>query len=209
MRLYTKLFVGALAATALFASLATSASARNISISNRNIRTVFTPLVLDPSIGGNISCTVTLEGTFHSNTIAKVANSLIGYITRASVDTPNCVQAEGNSRALVRQESLPWHIRYRSFEGALPNVTLRIQLINAGFDLLGTPVGTCRYTASPLGIIGGASGGNIGGTSTTLAAENGVVIPSSTPFCPSGQFSSAPTPVTLLGTTTAITVRLI
>jgi hypothetical protein len=150
-----------------------------------------------------------LEGTFHSNTIAKVANSLIGYITRATFNTPGCVQEEGSTRALVLQETLPWHIRYSGFIGTLPNVRFRLQFINLVLELLGTPVGTCRYSASPFGIIGGAAGGTIGGTSTTLTAENGVVIPSSTPFCPSTQFSSGAAAVTLLGTTTAITVRLI
>jgi hypothetical protein len=212
MRLYTKLFLGALAATALFASLAGSASARNLSISNRNIRTVFAPLQFGSSeLGLTISCNVTLEGTFHSNTIAKVVNSLVGYITRATADTPNCREnTGGTARALVRQETLPWHIRYVGFIGTLPNVRVRLQLINAGFRILGLPFGlTCNYLASPFGIVEGpAVGSNINSGSAFLRAEEAQTFESGGFGCPNGRFFGRGA-ITLLGTTTAITVRLI
>jgi hypothetical protein len=211
MRLYSKLFIGALAATALFASLATSASARNLSISNRNIRTAFAPLRFG-SESLTISCNVTLEGTFHSNTINKVINSLVGYITRATVDTPRCSDSSGGTaRALVRQESLPWHIRYVGFIGTLPNVRVRLQLINATFRLLGLPFGlSCDYRASPFGIVEGpAAGTNINTGNAFLRAEEGQSFESSSSFlCPRGFFQGRGA-VTLLGTTTPITVRLI
>jgi hypothetical protein len=214
MRLTKKLLVAALATTALFAALTSSASARSFSTSETRIRTVFRPLILNASNGDRVSCTVTLEGTFHYRTFLKVERSLIGYITRAIVDLPNCRSAGSstNIRALVLTETLPWHVRYISFARTLPAVTIRVRLLRAGFDLLGVPiVGTCKYLATPDGILGGPAGGaiNEGTGATTLRAEEGTSISSSTFGCPSGNFSSGATPVTVLGTETAIRVTLI
>src|SRR5215208_987775 len=81
MRWYMKFFVGAIAATALVALLAGSASAKIYDFDERRIRVVFAPLQLaSPAASQTISCNVTLEGTFHASTINKVVNSLIGYI---------------------------------------------------------------------------------------------------------------------------------
>jgi len=213
MRWTKKLLLAALAATALFAALASTAGARNFSVSNSNIRSVFRPLEF---ISGEnrISCTVTMEGTFHYRTIVKVANALIGYITRAIVDERNC-RSEGplgrNIRARVRNETLPWHVRYVSFTGRLPDVTIRIRLLRAGFNLEPVPiVGTCRYTATADGIIGGPRGGAITeeGGNATVTADEAIRFSSETFGCPQGFFRGR-TPITLLGTETAIRVTLI
>src|SRR5215208_1541677 len=211
MRLYTKLLVGTLAATGLFASLATGASARVISLSNRNIRSVYAPLQF-ASESQTISCNLTMEGTFHSSTISKVVGSLIGYITRATVDTPNCIDnSGGTARALIPQATLPWHIKYVAFIGTLPSVRIRDQLINTALRVLGLPFGLlCEYRASPFYIIEGPlSGSNINSGSTSTRAEELQEFASPSSFlCPNGRFIGRG-PVTLLGTTTAITVRLI
>jgi hypothetical protein len=210
MRLYTKLFVSALAATALFALLATSASARNFSTSNRNIRTVFAPLQFAGSNNQTIECQVTLEGTFHASTISKVVNSLVGYINRATANTSTCNDSTGGTgRALVRQESLPWHIRYIGFIGTLPNVRVRLQLINVTVRILGLPFGlSCEYRANPYYIVEGpASGSNINTGNAFLRAEEVQGFESGIP-CPSANFIGRGA-VTLTGNTTAITVRLI
>jgi len=211
MRFTRKLMLTALAATALLAAIATTSAAREFETTNQNIRVVFRPLRLIASTGDTVSCTVTLEGSFHYRTIRKVEGSLIGYITRAIVDTPNCrsgPQAGISGAALT--ETLPWHITYVNFEGALPNVTFRIRLNRAAFKLIGVPIiGTCRYTSSPNGIVGGPLGRFITEGSATITAERGIRIRSETFGCPEGQFESDPTPVVLLGTTTAVTVRLI
>jgi hypothetical protein len=55
----------------------------------------------------------------HSRTLAKVAESLIGYVTRAALAGVRCT---GGS-ATVQTEALPWHIRYASFRGTLPNIS--------------------------------------------------------------------------------------
>jgi hypothetical protein len=213
MHLTKKLLVAALAATALFAALTSSASARSFSISNQNIRAVFRPLIFQSNNGDRVSCTVTLEGTFHYRTFLKVERSLIGYITRAITDLPNC-RSEGistNIRARVLTETLPWHVRYISFTGRLPEVTVRLRLLRAGFDLLGVPiVGTCKYLIEPDGILGGPAGGAIteGTRNATIRAEELQRFASRTFGCPEGQFIGRAN-VTLLGTETAITVTLI
>ena len=57
-----------------------------------------------------------LEGSFHSATAAKTLGSLMGYVTSAILGP--C--ASGTATAL--RETLPWHIRYSGFEGALPEI---------------------------------------------------------------------------------------
>jgi len=213
MRLTRKLVLTALAATALLAALATTSAAREFETSEQRIRVVFRPLILKASSGDSVSCTVTLEGSFHYRTIRKVAASLIGYITRAIVETANCGSGPTTGiTAAALTETLPWHITYVDFSGTLPNVTFRIKLNNAGFNLINVPIiGRCRYTATTNGIVGGPGGNEIteGTRNSTVTAENGIRIRSSTFGCPEGQFESAPTPVTIQGGTTPVTVRLI
>jgi len=213
MRLTRKLVLTALAATALLAAIATTSAAREFETSETRIRTVFRPLILRSSSGDSVTCTVTLEGSFHYRTIRKVEGSLIGYITRAIVETPTCRSSPTPGiTAAALTETLPWHITYVDFSGALPNVTFRIKLNRAGFNLINVPfIGRCRFTASPNGIVGGPGGNEIteGTRNSTIRAEEGIRIRSETIGCPEGQFSSGPTPVTVQGGTTAVTVRLI
>jgi len=206
--------IATLAATAFLAAITTAvASAREFESSNQNTRIVFRPVILHASNGDSVSCTITLEGSFHYRTIRKVEAALVGYITRAIVDTPNCRSGPNTGiRAVALTETLPWHITYVDFSGTLPNVTLRFKLNNTSFALLGVPIiGTCRYRASPNGIIGGPVGREIteGTRNATITVEEGASIRSETFSCPAGQFTSGPTPIVQLGTTTAITVRLI
>jgi len=213
MRSTRRLLNAALAASALLAALTTSAAAREIATSAQNARAVFRPLILF-SGETRVSCTVTLEATFHYRTIRKI-ESLIGYVTRAIIDEPNC-RSEGplgrNLRARVLTETLPWHIRYISFAGRLPAVTLRLRLIRAGFDIINVPlVGTCKVNATIEGVVGGPGGREIteGTRNATLAAESGARIRSETFGCPEGAFTSGAEPLTVLGTATPITVTLI
>jgi hypothetical protein len=213
MRSTKHLLTAALAATALFAALASSASARSFSISNSNIRAVYKPLVFLASNGSNITCTLTLEGTFHYRTFLKVERALIGYITRAIIETPTCrsTGASTNIRAHVLTETLPWHARYIGFIGRLPEVTIRLRVERTGFDLINVPiVGTCKYVAESEGIVGGPAGREINegtGNATVRADESGR-FPSRTFGCPEGQFLGR-SPVTLLGTETPIRITLI
>src|ERR1044072_5117125 len=67
------------------------ASANRISTSNRRFRATFTPFHTEDENGANVvDCDVTLEGSLHSATFAKVGNALIGQITRAEVNRLAC-----------------------------------------------------------------------------------------------------------------------
>jgi hypothetical protein len=212
MRLYSKLVVTAMVTTALFASLAAVASGRNFAASTRNIRVAFEPLSIISSINATTRCRVTLEGSFHCSTIAKVPGALIGYITRATSDLPNCRSSSFSIKGSVRQETLPWHVRYVSFFGMLPRVQVAIALEEVGIRLLEVPItGNCEYQETIRAIISGPAGipGNISEGPATILTEPGITIASETAMCPTARFESAFTPITVLGTTTNITLRLI
>ena len=129
----SKLILAAMAATLVMAFATTTASARNLSLSHGSLwRVVWTPLTFRNGNTTLAQCNVTLEGSFHYTTIAKVAEQLIGYITKAIVDNPGCP----SGRATVLTQNLPWHIRYRGFEGSLPSITgVRIGLVGARFRI--------------------------------------------------------------------------
>ncbi len=112
----SKLLFSVLAATVLLGGLVSTADARNLSVSSQTTRVTFTRINFAGGFG-TVECEVSLTLTFHSRTIAKTLNALIGYITAATVN--RC--ARGG--ATINQASLPWHARYRSFGGTLPNIT--------------------------------------------------------------------------------------
>jgi hypothetical protein len=115
-----------LAASMLMAFAVGSAAARNLSISNQQIRSTFRTMELAVEGIGTDRCDVTLEGSLHARTIAKVVNTLLGYITR--VTTAGCTLTTGIL-------NLPWHVRYRGFSGNLPDITLMmVRVIRASFS---------------------------------------------------------------------------
>ena len=213
MRPTWKLAIATLAATTLLAALTTTSPAREFETSEQRIRVVFRPLRLLSSSGDTVSCTVTLEGSFHYRTIRKVERSLIGYITKAIIATPNCVSSpEAGIRIAALTETLPWHLTYVDFSGTLPNVTARIKLNRFSFNFINVPIiGRCRYTASPNYILGGPVGGAIteGTRNATATIEGATRIRSETFGCPEFQAESVPTSVTIQGGTTPVTIRLI
>jgi len=110
-----KLLLAAVGATVLLGALVSSASARNFEQSSQRTRAIFTNVEFHLP-GATTRCALTLEGSLHSRTIAKVAGSLVGYITRADLG----VCAAGTATILTT--TLPWHVRYSGFEGALPEI---------------------------------------------------------------------------------------
>jgi len=127
MRKSSKLLFTGMAAAFLMAFAVGTASANHLSISSRLVIIRWTPLRF--IAGSNtISCNVTLEGSFHSATIAKVNEALVGHISRGSVNS-----CTGGS-ATILNETLPWHVRYAGFTGTLPNITgINLRLISASF----------------------------------------------------------------------------
>jgi hypothetical protein len=92
-----------------------------------------------------IACPVTLEGSFHSGTIRKAIGALIGYITRATANPTSCT---GGGMTLLR-ETLPWHIRYRGFQGVLPRIeVVRIDIVDYSMLILFGTVGACLFRST-------------------------------------------------------------
>jgi len=189
-----------------------SALARTLSLSNTNFRVVWTPLTLyEPFNFFTIRCNVTLEGSFHERTFAKVFGTLVGYVTRAAISHP-CTGGEawfwnGTEGALTGASSLPWHLRYEGFSGTLPSiasVSLTItrpkQTISSGICLGTFEKASWGMVASrsPGGTLNWSSATTGGVTWTRLAGE-----------CPEPAARGTSGTVTLLGTTTAITLTLI
>jgi len=158
MRNRSKLILSAFTSALILAGAVGTASANNLSINEQSFRTIWTPLVLSNGPGGGgeiqIECNVTLEGSFHSHTIAKVIGTLLGFITRAIVDHNSC--NGGDAWALTEEETgnetLPWHVTYEGFGGTLPNITSVRLLLTTHFSsepgLFGI---TCLYSGNASG----------------------------------------------------------
>jgi hypothetical protein len=139
------------AAALLLTASATTATARNLSTSEQSFRATFTGLEF--TANAMIRCRVTLEGSFHSRTIPKVARTLVGAITRAIVGHP-CTgggEAWADNGAETQPlgtapNRLPYHITYESFSGTLPAIrTVNLGLSRASFVMQVTVLGlTCR-----------------------------------------------------------------
>jgi hypothetical protein len=211
MSSWSKPFLAALATAAFFAALAASASARNFSLTNRNIRVVWEaarPIeFLVGGLGTTVRCRVTLEGSFHCATFAKIAEALVGYISRATIEQETCREPMG-TKAEITQTSLPWHLRYVSFSGTLPRVNPRIKFMGARLLVLAFFGRACPYRFNPQFIFGGPAGNDITEGNTSVKPDESEVIESEAAECPVLRYLSAPVPITLLGTTTGIRIRL-
>jgi hypothetical protein len=140
----SKLILAGLAAALVMAFAANTASARNLSISHGELWTAeWSQLKFESGGSPQVECDVTLEGSFHYRTFLKVPRALVGYITRAIAN--HCLRGS----ATVLTTNLPWHIRYRGFEGTLPNITgIRLELILAEFQIKNALNVTCLSTTS-------------------------------------------------------------
>ncbi len=113
---FIKLLFVVVGATALLGAFVSSASARNLSISSQTNTVLWRAARFAGGIGGAVECEIKASGSFHARTIAKVV-ALVGYITEATF--LRCARGS----ATINQASLPWHRRYSSFVGTLPNIT--------------------------------------------------------------------------------------
>jgi hypothetical protein len=109
-----KLLLATVGASVFLGALVSGASARNLSTSGQSFRAAFREVRL--TAFEEVSCQVTLEGSMHARTMAKVISSLVGYIIGARLGP--CT----GGTVTINRETLPWHDRYSSFEGALPNI---------------------------------------------------------------------------------------
>jgi len=85
-------------------------------------------------------CPVTLESSFHTQTITKTVGTLIGYVTRASLG--RCITGS----ATILSETLPWHIQYGGFSESLPRPKPIQNLVGASFRISNSFIGSCLAT---------------------------------------------------------------
>jgi len=176
MRTSVKLTLTALAASLLLSAAISTASARDLVITNQNFRATWASLEFS---GAAVTrCAVTLEGSFHYRTIVKNPRSLIGLITRAIVNRP-CIEGTGSAfngveryNGITPANTLPWHVTYEGFTGRLPNIeTLLILLARArfGIEIVGCAVQVGNETDNITGSAAREAGGGI----TTLTPVEG------------------------------------
>jgi hypothetical protein len=155
MRHRTKLAMSALVAALALSAAVTTVDARRIELSNQRFLAIWeglNKLTFENSAGTlHVACRATLEGSFHSRTLSKVSSQLIGYVTSAAITRPceggdawfqNGTEEIGTEG---RPSTLPWHIRYDSFAGLLPNITsIRVQVVEMAY-LVHNEVLNCLY----------------------------------------------------------------
>ena len=202
-----KLILATVGATVLLGALVSSASARNISVSNQFIQSQWRRVTFE-AIGIRIVCEVHLEGSLHRRTLAKRVGSLIGCITQAELQRDLDPDGCETGFATILRETLPWHVRYLGFAGTLPNITqIIVNVIRAAFQVQeagGGPL--CLATTTEARPATGTFNREVGTRILTTAIIGGT-IPTNCLF--NGTLSSEPAPVFLLGTTNRITVTLI
>lgn len=199
MRNRISVALAALAAALTLAVAVESASANRLSYSSQAFKIIWTSLTFSES-GGNfpISCPVTLEGSFHSRTMAKVRDALVAFISRAVVNNPACTEGQ----ATILSASLPWHVTYQGFSGSLPSMTgVRHYLIGAAFQVepgLGISCLARSTTTSPAA---GDATREAGGSITSLTPDSSLPIPVTGTACPSAGIFSGSGEVFVLGST--------
>ncbi|HEV7774720.1 MAG TPA: hypothetical protein VGO48_15675 [Conexibacter sp.] len=111
-----RLLFAAVGAAVLLGALVSSASAGRLSHSSLTLDATYARMDIRGGLG-TVECEVITNETLHTRAITKTRLLLMGYITAANVN--RC--ARGGATFL--RETLPWHVRYDSFTGTLPNIT--------------------------------------------------------------------------------------
>jgi hypothetical protein len=200
-----KLALAACTAALLLAASVGVASARRIEQSAQLFAAVWTELKFIPvEFGVTVGCNATMTGSFHSRTLSKVAEQLIGYVTRIVI-AANCV---GGS-ATPLEETYPWHIRFASFSGTLPNITnIKVRIAGAEIGVRTTEM-TCLYISTgtrPLQAFIDIREG----TERDMRMDETATIPGSGfPLCPNVRLEGTTFNYTTPSPTRVITVRLV
>ena len=199
-----KLLLATVGATVLLGALVSGASARNISVSNQFIESSFRRVTFRGDFG-DIICEVHLSGSLHRRTLAKRVGSLIGYITQAELQRVRDPDGCEAGLATILRETLPWHVRYLGFNGALPNIRQIItNVIRAAFQV--RQIFLCLATSTEANPAIGIFNRETATRVLTTATISGTIP---TTCGVSGEFGSDEAPIVLLGTTNRITVTLI
>jgi len=179
MHLRTTLILAALAATALPAIGVGGATARNLSVNERNFELIWNEALGAPktklefiarSNMANIQCRVTLLGHFVERTIKKETLIDQGAFTHGELES--CTGGTGT----IKTETMPWGLRYRSFEGTLPRIRgIANGIIGARFRLeaggLACETGT-EVNHPGVGIIGNSAEATETGLEASGEPEN-------------------------------------
>jgi hypothetical protein len=218
----TSRFLAAVGAAALLASAIGTASARNISTIEQNIRATWSSFEFNASEAAVVRCPLTLEGSFHTRTIAKVAEELIGAVTKSFFGFAACTGGtlsafNGVERynGTTTPNALRWHETYKGFSGVLPIVTVwRWQLRRfrfgfrdaAGFctgqlgsETDGISFGLNRERSGAITSLESIAGEN---TATFIRRDGGM-------FCPASATATGRAGYTRLGTTAPMFIELI
>jgi hypothetical protein len=206
MTCYTKRLFTILAVGGIMVVAVGSASATQLSVNSTTFRFAWASLELGNTAGlGNVlRCPLTLEGSFHSSTIAKVARSLIGLVTTARTGT--CT----GGTTTIHQESLPWHLTYESFAGTLPNITGVSLLFTGAFFEINNGAATCSARTETRNNAAAIARLDATGRVTNIVADRTHQIPLTGGLCAlvRGYFEGEGT-VTQLNSTTGVIITLV
>lgn len=190
-----KMLLAVVGATVLLAAMVGTASARQFRLSSTAATATFPRVEFRGGLA-TTRCNVTLGARFHSTTLTKQLETLVGYITSAAVG--GCEVGS----ATVLTNTLPWHIRYAGFSGTLPSISrISTKVVGSQFRISEGLFGIeCLATSTAESATTGTYNREAGGRITS--AEIGGSIP-----CNPGGITGS-----LRGTSnsvTAITVTLI
>jgi hypothetical protein len=201
-----RLVLAGVLATLLLGLTVGTATANRISIGSPRFRTTWSALRFVSEATTFTECPVTIEGSFHSATIRKVRGALMGYISRAVLNSASCTGGEG---ATILQESLPWHVTYDAFTGLLPSITqihyllhrVSVRVRALGVECLYATDATRRIFVWII-ILGGVMTGATPSNATIPRVSGSFLCPTEAGIAGTGQ-------VTGLGNTSRIGITLI
>lgn len=218
MRTHVKLVLVACVGAVTLGLGVSGSSANRLEFNAQTFRLVWSQLRVVVAEGiAEVRCPVTLEGSFHSRTLAKVSRALVGSITRVAIGQPANVCEGGAGTVLAA--TLPWHLQYQAFEGTLPRITgVKFRFIGVAWRISITELGiSCLYrseagqpAAATFKLFRGLFG-EWGPTITSVRADESLsLVPSGEFFCEDAEvrFEGSGT-VTQLGSTNSLTLRLI
>lgn len=140
----TKLLLAGLTAAAMMLSLVATASARNVSVSQRGYE-------LDYGFrfeagGNNIRCEPSIFlGIYKESTFAKAQHQQVDEIRHSSSRSQTCT----GGGLTVLTETLPWQVDYEGFSGRLPQITaIRTSIIGLAFRISTSGLGCLVATTA-------------------------------------------------------------
>ena len=216
MHTRAKLILVSFVAAVALAALVGTASAQRFETSSTTVRATFPRLRFSTEVGvggPEATCPVTLEGSFHSRTIVKTGESLVGYLTRAIINEPRCTLNGGVEAVSIQQASLPWHIRYESFVGSLPNITrVNLRVSSMGLTIRVSGVNCLIKSTVARPVRGSATRNTTTNQITSISVNTEAPIPrfEGSFLCPTEGIFQGEAAIRVLGSsTTLIFLRLV